>query len=384
MLFDEFQTFLDQAIIPKIKAKPRTFLDISKQPHYENVISNLYSFFFDVNAEHGLNDLFIRSLIKCIHDNRNHNKNFSGFSDFSIHTEYATKGLGPYNRKGRIDILLKSQDQAILIENKIYHYLANDLDDYWKSVKVDSDDHSSKIGIILSLKPVSQNLYQQFEFKDHFINLTHEQLMRKVYANAPKYLENNTSRFIYLFEDFYQNIMNISHPVMNSSEIEFYLTNQAKINQLVKLKQHLKKHVVAEVEKAGHSINEVKLIVPKHKSNAIRLRYYRSTRFHELLYTVVYEDVFTDKGVLHIIIEPRGNTLKNGEEFKNIVFTEEEQEIIKKEFYGKTDHSYAHFAHKAYDLKAEDISKLSTFILDKIGEDGFASIFEKLLHHLGK
>ncbi len=41
------QTFLDQASIPSVKQQPKTFLEIARQPHYENVISNIYAFYFD-------------------------------------------------------------------------------------------------------------------------------------------------------------------------------------------------------------------------------------------------------------------------------------------------------------------------------------------------
>jgi hypothetical protein len=378
MNLNNLQDFLDQNKIPKIIIKPKTFLEIAKQPHYENVISNIYGFFFNVYEEHGLKDLFIRSLVSCVHE-RTTDKDFSSFSDFTITTEYGTKGLGKKKKRGRIDLLLRSHNQAIIIENKIYHHLDNDLDDYWNSVIVKSEGNSGKIGIILSLKPISQNHYQQFEFGNEYINITHSQFMQKVMSNAPSYLENNSNRHVHFFHDFYQNIINISSPTMNPSDINFYLKNQEKVNQLVLFKQQFKNHVVAEVNKAGHSINNVKLIVPKNKGNARRLRYYRSIKHPELVYTIVFEELFKDTGFLHIIVEPRGNTLKNGNHFKHLPLDKTQYPIIKSDFYDKTNESYAHFAHKEYRLTTEDISDLSGFIQTKIKEDGFAFIFEKLL-----
>lgn len=382
MNLTSLKEFLDQKKIPSINIKPKTFLEIAKQPHYENVISNIYAFFFNVYEVHNLKDLFIRSLVECIHEHQLESKDFSSFTDFSIDTEYSTKGIGKNKKKGRIDLLLRSNDQAIIIENKIYHYLANDLDDYWKSIEIKSENNSSKIGIILSLKPISKNQYQQFEYRTEYINITHIELINKVIDNASPYLENNESRHIPFLHDFIQNIINISSPTMNHQDIRFYLENKEKVNQLVLFKQQFKTHVVSEVEKAGHSINAVKLIVPKHKFNARRLRYYRSSNHSELVYTIVFEELFKDTGFLHIIIEPRGNTLKNGEFFKNIVFDKSEIAILKTDFYEKTNEAYAHFAHQKYKLKQEDISDLATFIQCKITEDGFASIFEKLERYL--
>jgi len=75
----ELQSFLDLAKIPKIKKKPRTFLGIAKQPHYENVLSNIYGFYFNLNEEHHFDNLFIKSLVECIDDSGIENKDFSDF-----------------------------------------------------------------------------------------------------------------------------------------------------------------------------------------------------------------------------------------------------------------------------------------------------------------
>ena len=45
---NKLQHFINQNDIPIIKGKPKTFLGIAKQPHYENVLSNIYAFYFDV------------------------------------------------------------------------------------------------------------------------------------------------------------------------------------------------------------------------------------------------------------------------------------------------------------------------------------------------
>jgi len=58
----ELETFLRTVKIPKIEKRAITFLGISKQPHYENVWSNIYAFLFNPNAEHGFDNLFLKSL----------------------------------------------------------------------------------------------------------------------------------------------------------------------------------------------------------------------------------------------------------------------------------------------------------------------------------
>lgn len=370
--------FLKMEVIPEIKKKPKTFLGIAKQPHYENVLSNIYAFFFNVNEEHGFNDLFVKSLIECIDEVKLEGKKFSSFTDFDVETEYATKGIGLWKKRGRIDLLLYNGEQAIIIENKVFHHLNNDLDDYWNSIKLDKE---SKIGIILSLKPISQDQYKDFESKNEFINITHSQLMSKVMANATSYFENTTEslkNYHFYLRDFNQNILNISTPTMNENEIGFFTENKAKINQLVSFKYQFKQHVISGVENAGGAMMHVQPEVPRHKSNARRLRYYRSKINPDLVFTIVFGGLFEEDGLLHIIIEPRGKTLRNGAIFKNLQFDEKETEILQPAFYAKTNEAWAHFASKCYAPTKEEIADLRSFIQTKISEDSFASIFSKM------
>lgn len=374
----ELKDFLDKNDIPVYKRIPKTFLEITKQPHYENVISNIYAFFFNVNEEHGLKDLFIKSLIDCIEEQQIKDKNFTNFIDFNIETEYPTRGKGKFGKKGRIDLLLHNNQQAIIIENKIFHHLNNDLDDYWQSVKINSENLSSKIGIILSLRPISKDQYSQFETRNHYINITHATLMHKIKDNSISYLPGSESNYIFLFHDFYQNIMKLSHQMMKKDDIHFYINNKSKINQIVLFKQQFKKHIISEVDHAGMNIKNAKLLVPRNKFNSRRLRYYESTKHNNLVYTIVFGELLEDSNILHIIIEPKGNTLKNGAMFKNITFDENEKLILKNDFYSKTNERWAHFASKSYVLDEANIAHLSNFIQDKIVEDGFASILTKM------
>jgi len=71
----------------------------------------------------------------------------------------------------------------------------------------------------------------------------------------------------------------------------------------------LRNHIVAEVERACGLLNK-KLDLDKisnNKYNQKRLRYYRSKKFNELVITVVFEDLLTEKGELYIVVELQHN-----------------------------------------------------------------------------
>ena len=165
----QLQTFLNRSDIPIAKEKPKTYLSIAKQPHYENVLSNIYAFYFDTNGEHNLGNLFIQSLLGLISGSNivkgDSKKVLEEFCDFDCDTEYST------DKNGRIDLLLSNDKNAIIIENKVYHHLNNDLSDYWNSIKL---NENNKIGLVMSLHPISDIQHK------HFVNITHLDFLNAV------------------------------------------------------------------------------------------------------------------------------------------------------------------------------------------------------------
>ena len=104
--------------IPERPKWKRTILDIMGCTTLENRWSDLYKFFFDENEEHGLRDLFIRSLEEVIGEKDGWMK------DFCIFREDSTKEIREYEagedemqsgsidiekkkEKGRIDLLIE-------------------------------------------------------------------------------------------------------------------------------------------------------------------------------------------------------------------------------------------------------------------------------------
>ncbi|WP_026706628.1 PD-(D/E)XK nuclease family protein [Flavobacterium soli] len=358
------QIFLNQNDIPIIKGKPKTFLGIAKQPHYENVTSNIYAFYFDSNEVHKLKNLFIKSLLELITAS-SFSKDahiFESFANFQVVTEYGTT-----NRK-RIDILLQNHHQAIIIENKVYHALNNDLDEYYNEIEV-----PNKIGIVLSLYPIS-------DIKHHrFINITHLQLVTQIMQNLGSYILNANDKYLVFLKDFCQNIINLSHPVMEKENIAFYYKNQEKINQLANFKYNVRKHIVAQIVEAGNRLDGVSKYEPRINSqHDKRLVYYVSNKHKDLMFTVVYENLLTDEKGMYIAVEMVGNLLKDRTRYNQIDFSEEEKRFAFAEHFKTTNEGWSHFAVVHYHPTDVEVSNLSQFIIDKLKEDYLLSIFNKI------
>lgn len=231
-----------EVILSEVPASPKqkkTWLEITRQPHYENVISNIYAFFLDKDEDHKLKDLFLSSLLEIVKDKTG--KEIS-FEDYSVYTEVSTEN------NGRIDILIEENDEssAIIIENKIYHQLLNDLDDYWISIKAPKEN---KVGILLTLNELEPT-------HNSFINLTHQNFIKQIRKNIGKFLLGSDDRYNIYLKDFFTNISNItSSNTKNMDAIKFYHQHRTKIDELLELKEQAKKNFLDEIDIAAQKLN---------------------------------------------------------------------------------------------------------------------------------
>lgn len=354
----DLELFLKRETIPLLRKRPTTFLGISKQPHYENVWSNIYAFFFNISSEHKLEDLFFKSLVQLI--KRKTKTEFSFRTDFNIDTEFGTE------KNGRIDLLLSNQDEAIIIENKVYHHLNNDLHDYWNSVK-----QEKKQGVILSLREISSNTITN----KNFINITHLEFMQCVMENLAQYFSNADEKYLVFLKDFYQNIINTTNP-MDKNIIKFYCQNEQKIRQLKEIRDSYVNYIVSEVEKAREYIDE-KLEPYSNRNDSYR--YYLCPNEGNLMITVAFVELFDTRRKLYLIIELQNNLLglESKEKIRAINFEDTEKKFLKPDFYDQKS-SWAHFAVQTCELTEEDIMNLGTYISDTINKSPILDIYRKL------
>src|ERR1035441_1950722 len=124
---DYLKLLLAFRALPETK-RSQTFMDISGYPHYENVCSNILKFYFDPAAEHGLGDLLLTSFLRMAGVTE-----LPALSNASVKTRRGTDG------GNSIDLVIEGEAFTIGIENKIFHWLANDLEDYR------SEEHTSQL-----------------------------------------------------------------------------------------------------------------------------------------------------------------------------------------------------------------------------------------------
>lgn len=358
MDLNELEVFIKNTTIPKLKKKTLTFQDISGQPHYENVCSNIYAFFFNPSGEHGMGALFINCLVQLINEHKK--EPFSFGLDFKINTESGTQ------KKGRIDLLLSTPDTAIIIENKIFHYLNNDLDDYWDSINC-----QTKQGVVLSLHKINK-----IPHKD-FINITHSELSACIIRNLSTEFLDIPEKYLVYLKDFFQNIQNLTNP-MEEKIIKFYSQHVRQINEIDEIRKKFISHIISEVERSREGI--VEKLAP-YKNHNESFRYFLCPGKGNLMITIAFDELFKESKKIYFIVELQNEFLAEKEKFREITFSKEEEKYLSPDFY-KTNGNWAHFAVQSQTLSEDDILHLSNYIATTINKSPILSIYKKLKEKL--
>jgi len=228
--------------IPKIKEKKPTFLEIAGFPHYENVISNIVSFFVDTTEAHGLEDLLIKSILEAAKPEK--------IIDYKIVTTSVQREVITKNNK-RIDILIETEDEIICIENKIFADLYNDLSEYAKYVSSNNTLKKDEVNIVLSMDKVNSNL-----LTDNFINITYQELFEKINENIGHYISYINSDYLKYLLDFKFTITNLYGGEKMDKEIkEFFSKNWDTILELKNEMNKLENIIKEKAEKIRQLID---------------------------------------------------------------------------------------------------------------------------------
>jgi len=119
--------------------RERTFMEVSRYPHYENVCSNILAFYFDPAEEHGLGDLFLTAFFEMVGKREELELGSKGHEErFDVplipqHVRITREHQA--DQQMRIDLLIDSDVFTIGIENKIYHIEDNDFEAYSATIE---------------------------------------------------------------------------------------------------------------------------------------------------------------------------------------------------------------------------------------------------------
>ncbi len=201
-----------------------TFLEICSYPYqrFEEICSRILSFYLNPQKEHKLKNLFIDSLLKVLHkDNIISYKS----DQIEVFTEYNADGK-------RIDVLIKSPNFVIGIENKITASLYNPLDIYRKKLNEFNVEH--KIGIVLSINKITDKEEINLIKNNNFCAIIYSELFEEIKRNVGKYILTCNQKYLTQLYDFIQTIENMDSQKSQNPELDkFFFKHYTKIDDLI-------------------------------------------------------------------------------------------------------------------------------------------------------
>jgi hypothetical protein len=202
----------------------KTYLEILKVHNKEVPLANLLAYFFRPKENHGLNQLFINTLLNTMCSElilNNESKNSLLKDNYKVQdtpimnkdniTEVKTEVKTTGDK--RIDILIDSDDFVICIEFKINHDLDNPLANYTRYIK-DKYPHKKQFYIVMTpyRKDPSdsvreyiksgENMFSQIILSDFISNV------KKIIDEEERFEERLDSYEYNIYQDFIQTIEN--------------------------------------------------------------------------------------------------------------------------------------------------------------------------------
>lgn len=335
--------------IPKPQKKRVTIFDIAGFPHYETVMSNCYAYFLNKNSGEEVASIFLESLLQIVHSK--YGKSLD-MEHWEVETEVRTEA------GNRIDILISGKDadsgKSIIIENKIYHHLNNDLIDYWNYCE---GTDSEKIGIVLSLSPVSLSSTQQ----EKFINILHSEWMKEV-ANSPAISSIPEKTKLYV-EEFVVALDNLKTDSTMNEPARFYFQNIEKVNELIDTHASAREFALNQFRLTAENLN-LNLT-----GSAYGYRYFEVPGWPEsnIFYTIMYDNLFTASRTIRVVIEIMQRVLDKETEYDKIAMGKIKSEKLLYKSRINPGH-WVHYVGQDFSFDENEIENLGTNLANKITE----------------
>ena len=203
---------------PTLQRDPTT-LELSGYPHLENVYSNILAFFLDPGCEHGFGSLFLESLLSVAgYDARQDGEGVE------VKTEESTM-----SRK-RIDLVIYTGTLIVGIENKIYHPLHNDLEDYGRHLAEQANGRRvCKILLRLNLPPEDDQ--KLFGFKP----ITYREYFDEILRRIGHTLIASKDRYLIFLLEVIETVNHLTEgSVMKPEMLDFFKNNEEDVRSRLK------------------------------------------------------------------------------------------------------------------------------------------------------
>jgi PD-(D/E)XK nuclease superfamily len=246
----------------------KNIFTLGSRGYYENPTSDLLKFFLDPQEEHGLKDLFLSSFVELV----------IGTPallelETSPEREYLTKN------GARIDIVLRTSDWIIVVENKIRHDPLNDFDEYRDTVK---ERFSRKAQYFAILSPTKIHIDENWK------PVTYDNLIANVRSKlGVHFFESGISKWGILLREFLLNLeeeVKLSIPMIDDERYNLIKSNYADVAELIDLHTAYIDRLKTDVEKLGADVLGAApaIVIPRQWPEGMTLQLYpKKDRVHK-------------------------------------------------------------------------------------------------------
>lgn len=354
--YNHLKLFLDTAEIPIVKQHVG-FLDIIKKTTNETINSSIYAHFLACEEDE-IKQAFLNALLSIIETKSQHKTQLSAIQVF---TEYTTN-------TGRIDIVIRDliNENHIIIENKIYHHLDNDLLEYWNYIKVNDD---KKRGVLLTLN----RHHIPEEVKDKFINITHWEWVLKVKELIDFNKIKNHNYHVYL-TDFLETIEKITYTYHMNESAKFYFENAMQINAATETRQEGHKFLNDQ-----YNLIAEKLGMQTYGNELGWKNIWDEKNTIDTYFTIIAGNILTGKELSYSIIIELYREDKNRISDLDTKFKTHDQ--FKNLNKGSSFNEFHHYLIKEYNITIDELENFSDHVINNIQND-FGQLFVDIVSFL--
>lgn len=193
-------------------------MDVAGYPSRENVCSNILAFYFNPGEEHGFGELLLNALFSMCGIAED---GFPATEEVNVIREhYTTNGK-------RIDIVINHPEFTAGIENKIHHWLANDLDEYSTELNQLGAGKNHILKVVLGLHLIREPL--PGDFKSH----TYRELWECVRKRLGQRIDLMNQKWLTHLLDFMANTENLTGSTMElMPNDQFFIDHENLINRM--------------------------------------------------------------------------------------------------------------------------------------------------------
>ena len=236
--YSEIEGLIEQ--IQKIafdKPREQTFLEVCRCSERENVYSDILKFFFDSDEEHNFRNLFIRSLLTLLNQEK--------VDEYTklVEREDTTSD------NTRLDIVIETESFIIGIENKINHLPINPFDSYSKHLESKNVGDKKVLKVILCLNDKKRTGEHGFQV------ITYKSLIKEIKKNQKEHISTENQRYKFMIDDFVETVENLYRGrIMNNEFLDLLRKNEKPLTQAWIEINNIRDELREKVQKLGELI----------------------------------------------------------------------------------------------------------------------------------